>query len=74
VACILILRKSDGTETYYLSGTGFQAVRASATTYSTKEASLVDGETQREALGPGALLAVQDQSTGEIHPIPALAD
>jgi hypothetical protein len=74
MGCILVLRDPNpvNADLYYLSGTGWQSVKASATSYSTKEASMVDGITQREALGPGARLSVDDQVTGETHPIPVL--
>lgn len=73
MACILVNRLPDDSEQYWLNGTGWQSAAGSATTYSSKEASMVDGETQREALGPGARIIVKDQVTGEEHAIPALS-
>ena len=71
MAVILTLRsKVDDSETYFLSGTGFQSVKADATTYATKELALPDGMTQREAMGPPALLVIVDQASGEQHAVP----
>jgi hypothetical protein len=74
MACVLILRSQHVgvPDNYYLEGTGWQSLESAASSYASKEASLVDGETQRELLGPGALLLCRDLVAGVEYPIPVL--
>jgi Bacterial Ig-like domain (group 2) len=68
----IVLRTQQLTETYFESGTGFQSSLGSATTYATKEASMIDAVTQREAFGAGALLVVKDSVSGTEFAAPNL--
>jgi Bacterial Ig-like domain (group 2) len=69
---ILIQRMADQTETYFESGTGWVSDVTLATAYSTKEASLPDGVTQREALGQGARVVIKDKVSGTEFAVPQL--
>jgi hypothetical protein len=68
MACVII-QKVLATG-YYVTGTGFQPVLGTGTTYSTKEAALQDAVTQREALGNAAILQILDLVTGATHDVP----
>ena len=53
MACVIIQRQLNNpavADTFYLSGTGFGALSA-ATSYSSKEAAMVDAQTLRDAGG-----------------------
>jgi hypothetical protein len=73
---LIVKRPADSSAESYLVNTSgvytWTATRASGTTYSSREAALPDAAVQREALGQGALLAIQDQVAGTIYPVPAL--
>jgi hypothetical protein len=73
MAWVLVYRSQQLNDQYYESGTGFQTVPGSATTYSTKEATLIDAVTQREALGQGARLVIKDLVSGVEFAAPSLS-
>jgi trimeric autotransporter adhesin len=73
VSWIIVFRQPALTEQYFESGTGFQTAIGSATTYSTKEASLVDAVTQKELFGPGARIVIKDLVSGKEFAAPVLS-
>jgi hypothetical protein len=70
----LIRRTGDPTvaDQWYLTATGWETTAAAGTAYSTKEAALVDAETQRELIGPEYRLVLKDTASGEEYVVPIL--
>jgi hypothetical protein len=69
---MIVFRTNQLVETYFESGTGFQSAIDSATTYASKEATMVDAITQKEAFGQGARIVIKDQVSGAEFAVPAL--
>jgi trimeric autotransporter adhesin len=73
VSWIIVFRNPQLTEQYFESGTGFQSTIGSATTYATKEATMIDAVTQKEAFGPGARIIIKDLVSGKEFAAPVLS-